>query len=654
MEGFDVKNVRSIALVSHAQAGKTSLSESLLFACAATSRLGKPEEGNTLSDYNEDEIERKISINCSLLNCNYNGHYIQIIDTPGYADFIGEVYASLRAVDAGIVVIDAASGIEVGTERAWGFLEEAGLARIVFVNKTDKENVNTEHLLKEIKAGLSKRIVVLGQELDQSSIESIAETDDALLEKYLEQGSLSQEEAHKALRNATCQAKVFPLIFGSVAKQEGIKALLEAIINYLPSPLERPAIKAVDAKAKEEKSLTPSASGPLNAFVFKSISDPYVGQLSLFRIYCGTLASNASFFNVTKDAQERIGQIYTLQGKNQKPVANAGCGDIIAIAKLKATATADSISDGRQNLIFPPIYFPEPAISLSIKPKSRADEEKISGALSKLAAEDPTFKVGRDPQTKELLISGMGDLHLDIMVSRLRKRFNVGVDIGTPKVAYKETVSRSAKIQGKYKKQSGGRGQYGDVWLQIEPLERDKDFEFVDKIFGGAIPRNYIPSVEKGVRQACLEGALAGYPIVNIKVTLYDGSYHEVDSSDMAFQIAAGMALRKGVLEAGPKLLEPIMDVEVVIPDDATGPISGDLNGRRGRIMGIETQGKSQKIKAQVPLSEMFKYANDLRSMTAGRGMYTMRFAHYEEAPAKVVQAVVSATKAQEAQAEKK
>ncbi len=654
MEGFEPKMIRSIALVSHAQAGKTSLSESLLFTCGATSRLGRPEDGNTLSDYNADEIERKISINSSVLNCTYKGHYIHIIDTPGYADFIGEIYASLRAVDSGVVLIDASAGVEVGTERVWSMLEEYNLARVIFINKTDKENINLENVLKDIQEGLSRKIVIIGKELRESDLETIAETDDALLEKYLEQGSITQEEARGALRKACCQAKIFPVIIGSVHKQEGIKELLEAIINYLPNPLERPALTLIDAKTKEEKNFSPSASDPLCGLVFRSISDPYVGQLSLLRIFSGKLASNASFFNVTKDTQERIGQIYSLQGKNQTAIASASCGDIVAIAKLKLTTTGDSASDGTRNLLFKAVELPEPAISSSIKPKSRADEEKISIALHKLTAEDPTFQVSRDTQTKEMLISGMGDLHLDIMVTRMRRRFNVDVEMGTPKVAYKETISKVAKVQGKYKKQSGGRGQYGDVWLQIEPLPRGGNFEFVDKIFGGAIPRNYVPSVEKGVRQACVEGALAGYPIQDIKVTVYDGSYHEVDSSDMAFQIAAGMALRKGILEAGPKLLEPIMDVEIAIPDDYTGQISGDLNSRRGRIMGIEATGKKQKIKAQVPLSEMFKYANDLRSMTAGRGTYSMRFSHYEEAPQKVVLEVVNAAKARQQQEEKK
>ncbi len=652
MEGLDPKMVRSVALVSHAQAGKTSLAESLLFTAGATSRLGKPQEGSTLSDYSQDEIERKISINSSILNCTYNGHFIQIIDTPGYADFIGEVYSALPAVDAGIVVIDASAGIEVGTERVWALLEEAHLARVIFVNKTDKEDIDIDNLLKDIKEGLSKKIIIAGKELDESAIESIAETDDALLEKYLEKGSLSEEELVPALHKATAKGELFPLVFGSVHKGEGIKELLEAIVKYLPSPLERPSLKVTDSKTKEEKEIVPSATDPLSAQVFKSISDPYVGQLSILRIFSGTLAANGAFYNITKDIRERFGHIYSLQGKNQKSIASASCGDIIAIAKLKTTKTGDSISEGKVNFIFKPIQFPEPSISSSVKPKSRADEEKISIALSKLTAEDPTFKVSRDTQTKELIISGVGDLHLDIMVNRMRQRFHVDVEMGTPKVAYKETIGKSVKIQGKYKKQSGGRGQYGDVWLELEPLARGGNFEFVDKVFGGAIPKNFIPSVEKGVTQACSEGAIAGYPIVDIKVILYDGSYHDVDSSDMAFQIAGAMALRKGVQDAGPKLLEPIMDVEIVIPDDYTGQISGDLNSRRGRIMGIEAVAKKQRIKAQVPLSEMFKYANDLRSITADRGIYSMRFSHYEETPQKVAQGIIAS--AQRAKEEKK
>ncbi|MCX5703057.1 MAG: EF-Tu/IF-2/RF-3 family GTPase, partial [Candidatus Omnitrophica bacterium] len=407
---------------------------------------------------------------------------------------------------------------------------------------------------------------------------------------------------------------------------KGTLEFLEAVIKYLPNPQERVKVEAADpAKPEEKKEVPLKEDGPFAAFVFKNISDPYVGQLTLLRVFSGSLTSNTYFYNVNKRAKERIGSIYLLQGKEQRAIDSASCGDIVAIAKLKETVLSDSLSLDKEHFLFEPIVFPEPAISASVKPKSREDEEKISGALAKL----------------ELIISGLGDLHLDVMVGRMKKRFNVEVELGTPKVSYKETITKSTKVQGKYKRQSGGRGQYGDVWIEIQPQERSKGFEFVDKVFGGAIPRNFIPSVEKGVVAACSEGAVAGFPIVDVRVILYDGSYHEVDSSDMAFQIAGGMALRKAVIEAGPVLLEPIMDVEVSIPEECLGAISGDLNSRRGRIIGMDIKGKSQIVKAQVPVAEMFKYANDLRSITGGRGLYTMRFSHYEEVPHKVAATVI-------------
>ena len=643
---------RNFVLVGHAQSGKTSLTESILFSCKATSRKGTVTEGSTLSDYNPDEIERKISINASILSCKYKEHQMQIIDVPGYADFIGEVIASLRAVDSAIVLVDVASGVEVGTERIWEFLQELNLPRVVFINKIDKEDVNVDAIIAEVKDRLSKKIIQISSLSDPGLIESVAETDDKLLEKYLETGSLSEEEIKAALRQAIVRGELFPLICGSALNDKGMEELLDAIVNYLPSPLEHPSLKVTNIKAEEESTISPKEDGPLSAFVFKTISDPYVGQLTILRIFSGTIASNAGAYNINKSLRERFGQIYMLQGKEQKPIETATCGDIVAIAKLKGTATCDTLGDEKSSVVFPAIVFPEPAISSSVKPKSRQDEEKISVSLSKLSAEDPTFKVSRDTQTKELIISGVGDLHLAIMIGRMKQRFNVDVELGKPKVAYKETIAKSAKTQGKYKKQSGGRGQYGDAWIEVEPLTRGSDFEFVNKIFGGAIPRNYIPSVEKGVRQAMSEGAVAGYPLVDMKVTLYDGSYHPVDSSDIAFQIAGAMALRKAVLEAGPVLLEPIMDVEVVVSDEYMGQISGDLNSRRGRIMGMDSKGKNQVVKAQVPLAEMFTYATDLRSITGGRGSYTMRFSHYEQVPQKIAANIIAQYQAQKKEKE--
>jgi len=649
---MDSKHKRNFILLGHAQSGKTTLAESLLYACHATTRKGKIEDGTTVSDYSFDEIEKKNSINLSLLFCDYKGIRIQIIDTPGYADFFGEVISGVRAVDGAVIVVDATSGVEVGTERAWQILEESNLPCIIFINKLDKEGIDVQKVLQDIKNRLSKKAAMIDSINDPDLVEAIAESDDRLLEKYLDGTQLTNEELAVGLTQAVIKRKAFPVLAGSSLTDKGIPEILEAIVNYLPSPLERTRIEVSDSlKPDVKKEVVFKEDAPFSAFVFKNISDPYVGQLTLLRIFSGPLASNTGFYNVNKKTKERIGSIYLLQGKEQRPIDIVSCGDIVALAKLKETTISDSLCDGKEQVLFDPIVFPEPAISASVKPKSREDEERISGALQKLAAEDPTFKMAHDPQTKELIISGLGDLHLDVMVGRMKKRFNVEVELGTPKVSYKETITKTSKVQGKYKRQSGGRGQYGDVWVEVQPLERGKGFEFVDKIFGGAIPRNYIPSVEKGVTQACSEGAVAGYPIQDIRVILCDGSYHEVDSSDMAFQIAGSMALRKAVNEAGPILLEPIMDVEILIPEEHLGAISGDINSRRGRIMGMDIRGKSQVVKAQVPLAEMFKYANDLRSITGGRGLYTMRFSHYEEVPHKIASTIISqyqATKKQE------
>ncbi|MBL7070217.1 MAG: elongation factor G [Candidatus Omnitrophica bacterium] len=640
---MEIKKKRSLILLGHAQSGKTSLAESMLYFCKATLRKGAVNSGTTLSDYSADEIERKSSINSSLLYCDYKDTRIQIVDAPGYADFFGEVIAGVRAVDGAIIVVDAVSGVEVGTEHAWQILEEIGLPCLIFINKTDKEGVDSSKVLQDIKTQLSKNAVTVETKDAPDLIEAVAESDDKLLEKYLEGTALTPEEIVEGLHLAVDNRKVFPVLSGSALTDKGVEGLLDAIVQYLPSPLERVKTEGSNPENPEEKKeVLPAEDAPLAAFVFKSIADPYVGQLTLIRIFAGIIGANTGFFNVNRSTKERIGPIYLLQGKEQRTIESASCGDIIAIAKLKDTHTSDSLADQKSPVIFDPVVFPEPAISASLKPKSRADEDRISGALHKLTAEDQTFKVSHDPQTKELIISGMGDLHLTIMVERLKKRFHVEVELGRPKVSYKETITKKAKVQGKFKRQSGGRGQYGDVWIEIEPLERNKGFEFIDKIFGGAIPRNFIPSVEKGVTQACREGAVAGYPIQDIRITLFDGSYHDVDSSDMAFQIAGSMALRKAIMEAGPVLLEPIMDVSVFIPEEYLGVISGDINSRRGRIMGMDIKGKTQVVRARVPLSEMFTYANDLRSHTGGRGSYTMRFLSYETVPHKIASGIIA------------
>ena len=638
---MDVKLKRTIVFTGHAHCGKTSLVESLLFASGATSRKGDVLKGNTISDFQDDEIERKISINASFLRTTFKNHQFQLIDTPGYADFIGETIAALRAADGAVVVVDAVNGVEVGTEDIWERLNSLEMPRIIFINKTEKEGAQIEGTISTIQEQLSKKAFI--PDINSTAlIETVAETDDQLLEKYLETGSLSPEEIKGALRKAVLEAKIFPIFSGSAVTDVGVKDLLEAIISYLPSPLERPAFQITDSVSKELKDIIPSEDSPLTGFVFKSMFDPHLGQLSLMRIFRGTLSSSSTFFNASTSSKENIGSINMLHGKEQIAINQVSCGDIVALAKLKNTHVSNTLTDGKGKFFIQPIVFPEPSISASIKPKTRADEDKISSSLQRLCEEDHTLKVTRDNETKELIISGVGDLHLKIILERMKHRYHVDVELGRPKVSYREAITRKARFRHKYKKQSGGRGQYGDVDLEIAPLPPDgPGYEFINKIFGGAIPRNYIPSVEKGVKQAISEGVLAGYSIINIQVKVVDGSFHEVDSSDMAFQIASIMALKEAVKQAGPVLLEPIMEVDVVIPDEFIGPISGDISSRRGKIVGSESKGKNQVCKAQVPLSEMFTYASDLRSMTGGRGSYSMKFLHYEQAPAKITQQII-------------
>lgn len=674
MADHTIKDIRNIALISHAGSGKTMLSEAILHNAGVTSRFGKVEDGTTVSDYSGDEKERKISINASILSFEHKGKHITLIDTPGYADFIGEVMACLTAVDSAIVVVDALEGVEVGTEKVWGIAKENNLSCLVFINKMNKENVDFDKTLNNIKERFGKDCVLsampvgsgsnftgvinlmdkaavesLGgadkdkaMKLRSSLIETIAEKNDELLEKYLEGKELSEDEIKKGFKKGIAAGEIVPVFCGASVLDIGAKEVLSAIVDILPSPEEKPTRVVKNTKTGEDKNINPDASAPFTANVFKSISDPYVGQLNIFRVFSGSIKSDTGFYNVTKQTKERIGSLLNLFGKEQKAVSEAIAGDIIAVAKLKNTTTGDSLCDDKEQVIFPKVNFPEPSISFSVKPKTRSDEDKISTALHKLIAEDNTFMTQRDEQTKELLVSGMGELHLDIMINRLKKRFNVEVDIGTPKVAYKETIKKSVKVQNKYKRQTGGHGQYGDVWIEIEPLERGKGFEFADKIVGGAIPKNYIPAVEKGILEAMAKGAMAGYPMVDMRVTLYDGSYHDVDSSDMAFKIAGSGALKKAAVEANPVLLEPIMDVDVVVPDEFMGDITGNLSSRRGRIAGMDVQGKSQIVKAKVPLAEMFKYASELKSMTGGRGSYSMRFSHYDEVPAKIAQTIIA------------
>jgi len=661
MMNSDLSKKRTFLICGHAQSGKTSLAEALLFKCKATTRLGSVDQGTSLSDYEEDEKDRKSSINLAVLNANYKGNFLQFIDTPGYLDFVGETVTSARAADFAVVVVDAVEGVGVGTEKAWDIVRRENLPCIFFINKLDKENVDYQKTLADIRQSLTKKAtslsVVEGANItgilknkDKDAalygkiVDSVAESDDALLEKYLESGSLEEAELNAALRQAVMTSQFFPVVGGVATQEAGAELLLDLIVDIMPAVGDCLPRKAKD-KSGQETSVEPKVDTPFSAQVFKTIIDPFIGQLTIFRVFSGKLASNSDFYNSTREGKEKFGQLYSLQGKQQSSQDAVCAGDIAAVAKLKETATQDTLCVASQAVTFSPLEFPSPVYSASVKPKTRQDEDKISSSLHRLTSEDPTLGVSRDTQTKELIISGMGELHIHVIIERMKRKYHADVELGTPKVPYLETLTKAVDVSHRYKKQTGGRGQFGDVSIKVAPLERGKQFEFVDKIVGGAIPRNFIPSVEKGIRKAMAQGFLAGYPIADIQVTLYDGSYHPVDSSDIAFQIAASMALKKAFDEAGTVLLEPIMNVDITVPEEFMGQITGDINSRRGRVLGMESKGKNGTVKALIPLAEMFKYVSDLRSVTGGRGTYAMSFAHYEVVPGRLTQTIVEKVK---------
>ena len=689
---LDITKIRNIGFVGHGGVGKTSLVEAILFAAGATTRIGRVDDGTTTTDFDPDEIKRKISLNTSVAFCDYKGHRLNLVDTPGYGDFVADARAGLRVVSAAVVVVDAVAGVQVQTEKVWKFANEYALPRVVVINRLDRERADffrtLESLQKRLKSRLAPFQVPVGSEsgftgvvdliamralltadgkLKETDIpgeametaksyreklaEAAAETDDDLLAKYLEEGSIGETEMLEALRKAVFQSTVVPVLAASATRGIGVQPLLDLILKEFPSPADPGPVEGVDPRSKNPVTRPPDPKAPLSALVFKTISDPHVGRLTLFRVYSGTIKSDSPAFNSTRDTRERVGHLGWLQGKTQKPVEALGPGEIGVVAKLKDTLTGDTLSDEAQPVILPGIAFPEPAISFAIQPKSRGDEDKISTALHRMEEEDPTLRHHYDPETKQLLVSGIGQLHVEVVVERMKRKYNVDVSLLPPRIPYKETVKGRSEVQGKYKKQTGGRGQYGDVWLRIAPLARGGGFEFEDDIFGGSVPRNYIPSVEKGVRDCMKRGILAGYPVVDLKVTLYDGSYHDVDSSDMAFQIAASMGLQKGFMEARPCLLEPIMNVEVSAPSDNAGDVIGDLNGRRGRIVGMEPEGEVVSVRAQVPMAEMLTYESSLRSMTGGRGGYSMEFSHYDELPGPLAEKVVAAAKTEKEKA---
>ncbi|MBI3625610.1 MAG: elongation factor G [Candidatus Rokubacteria bacterium] len=691
---IEIAKIRNVGLVGHGGVGKTSLVEALLFSAGATTRLGKVDDGSTTTDFDPDEIRRKISLNTAVAYCDWKGHRVNFVDMPGYGDFIFDARAGLRAVEAAVVVVDAVAGVQVQTEKVWKFANEYDLPRVVVVNRMDRERADfwrtLESLTKRLKAKLVPLQIPVGaesgfkgvvdlikmkamlyadgkpqeaeipgdlaeqaKEYRDKLIESAAETDDELLAKYLEEGSIGEGEMLKALRVAVAGGKVIPVLASAATKNIGSHPLLDLIIESFPSPADRGEMEGTELKTKTAARRSPDPKAPLAALVFKTVSDPHVGKLSIFRVYSGTLRSDSQAYNASKETRERLGQVAWLQGKTQKAVEALGPGEIGVVAKLKETLAGDTLTDEANAILLPRIVFPEPAISYAIQPKTRGDEDKISNALARMAEEDPTIRYHYDPETKQLLVSGVGQLHVEVVVERMKRKYNVDVTLLPPRIPYKETVKGRAEVQGKYKKQTGGRGQYGDVWLKLEPLQRGAGFEFVDDIFGGAVPRNYIPSVEKGVRDAMKRGVISGYPVVDVRVTFYDGTYHEVDSSDMAFQIAGSLALQKGVQEARPILLEPIMNVEVTLPTDQTGDVIGDLNGRRGRIAGMEPAGETAAVKAQVPMAEMLNFEPALRSMTGGRGAYSMEFSHYEEVPSFLAEKIIATAKAEKEKAEK-
>ena len=691
---IEIGKIRNVGVVGHGGVGKTSLVEALLFTAGAVTRLGKVDDGSTTTDFDPDEIKRKISINTSIAFCDYKGHHVTLVDTPGYGDLIADARAGLRVVEAAVVVVVEVAGVQVQTEKVWKFATEYELPRAVVVNRLDRERADFFRTLESLTRRLKGRIVPLhvpvgeehafkgfvdlvkmkatiyadgkasegpipadfaerAKEYREKLVEAAAETDDDLLAKYLEAGSLEEAEMLTALRAGISQGKIVPVLCASAVSGIGSQALLDLIVEEFPSPAERGEVGGTDLKSKQTAARPADAKAPATALVFKTLSDPHIGKLSLFRVYAGTVKADATLLNPARGARERMSHVSWLQGKTQKPVDGLGPGEIGVAQKLKETLTGDTLCDDAQPFELPRIVFPEPAINFAIQPKTRGDEDKISNALARIAEEDPTVHYHFDPETKQLLVSGVGSMHVEMVVERMKRKYNVDVVLLPPRIPYKETVKGRAEGQGKYKKQTGGRGQYGDTWLRVEPLARGGGFEFVDEIFGGAVPRNFIPSVEKGVRDCMKKGIVAGYPIVDRKVTLYDGSYHDVDSSDMAFQIAASMGLQKVFMEAHPILLEPIMNVEVTTPAEHAGDIIGDLNSRRGRIVGMEPAGETAVVRASAPMAEMLTYESSLRSMTGGRGGYSMEFSHYEEVPPFMADKVIKEAKTEKEKAEK-
>ncbi len=678
---------RNIALVSHGGAGKTSLAEVMLFNAGATNRLGRVEDGNTVMDFEPEEIKRNISISSGFHDYEWKKHTINLIDTPGDQNFFSDTKNCMQAADGVLVLIDAIDGVKVQTEQAWDFAEEFNLSCLIFINKLDRERADFFRVFKDATDNFKPKPIILqlpiGSEADFNGmvdlvamkaytyddngksteidipsdmqdlvkkerevlVENVAETDDDLLERYLEGETLSDDDIKAALKKGTLSRSFVPVLCGSATGNIGIDLLSDSIINCMPSPLERGPFAGIDPANENEVERSSDPDAPFSAFVFKTVADPYAGRLSIFRIVSGSLGKDGTFLNVNKNSKEKYNQLLRLAGKEQKTATGAEIGSIVAVAKLKDTSTGDTLC-GESNIIkFNCAKALPLLISFAVEAKNKGDEDKIFSSLSKLLEEDISLSITRNSETKEILLSGRGQIHIEATIEKLKRKFNVEVNLKTPKVPYKETIKKKVRVRGKHKKQSGGHGQYGDCWIQMEPLPKGKGFEFVNAIVGGSIPKTYIPAVEKGILEASQKGILAGFPCVDFKVTLDDGSFHAVDSSEMAFKIAGSLAFRNAISEAKPVLLEPIMNVSVTTPDEFMGDIMGDLNSRRGKVLGMDNKGKNQIVNAHVPMSEFLTYAPDIRSMTGGRGMFTMEFSHYDEVPAQISQKLIEEIK---------
>jgi elongation factor G len=679
-----IVSLRNIAFASHGGAGKTSLAETMLFNAGIINRIGRVEDGNTAMDFEPEELKRNSSLSSGFHQFNWKKHTVSLIDTPGDQNFFSDTKSCMQAADSAVIVVDAVDGIKVQSEQAWDFAEAFNLPCIIFINKLDRERADFMRAFKDaaecfepkpmiiqipigseenfsgiidlisMKAytydakGKATKIDIPSDMQDMVSeerealVENVVESDDELLERYLEGESLSDDEIMVVLKKGILSRSFVPVLCGSVTKNIGVDLLQDFIIHCMPSPLDRGPWIAADATGDGEIECRPDPDAPFSGFVFKTVADPFAGRLSIFRIVSGTLGGDGNFFNVNKDTSERYNQLLRLAGKEQKQITKAGPGAIVAMAKLKETTTGDTICNSSQKVKFKCADPLPPLISFAVKAKSKGDEDKVFISLSKLLEEDMSLQLTRNPETKQILLSGLGQVHIEVTTEKLKRKFNVEVQLDTPKVPYKETITKRVRVQGKHKKQTGGHGQYGDCWIQIEPLPRGKGFEFENKIVGGSIPRQYIPAVEKGVIESAQKGVLTGFPCVDFKVILDDGSFHAVDSSEMAFKIAGSLAFKKAATDAGPVILEPIMSVSVITPDEYMGDIMGDLNSRRGRVLGMDSKGKNQVINAQVPMSEFLTYAPDLNSITGGRGLFTMEFSHYDEVPAQISQKIVA------------